>query len=136
MKKLFDIHIHITGFNQVKSPEMTVNCINFDGFCEADFFKGSVVEGGVDTQKFENGKSGTLSARYILKGKDKNGKETSIFIENNGIFNQDGSITTSPIIVTDNEELRPLFAGKISGKVVSLDTPEHDQVLIEFYSTI
>ena len=26
--------------------------------------------------------------------------------------------------------------GKISGKVVSLDTPEHDQVLIEFYSTI
>ena len=136
MEKLFDIHIHITGFNQVKNSDITVNFINFDGFCESPFFKGKIVEGGVDTQKFEKGKTGTLSARYILKGKDNNGKDTSIFIENNGIFNQDGSITTSPVIVTDNEDLQNKFSGKLSGKVVSVDTPEHDQVLIEIYSTI
>lgn len=134
MTKLFDINIRITGFNQVKSPKATVNCITFDGSCDAPFFKGTVVEGGVDTQKFEEGKTGTLSARYILKGKDQNGKDTSIFIENNGIFNEDGSITTSPWIITDNDDLRGLFERPLSGKVIPQDTPEHNQVLIEIYS--
>ena len=133
MTKLFDINVHITGFNQVKSAKATVNCITFDGFCEAPFFKGKIIEGGVDTQKFEEGKTGTLSARYILKGTDKNGKETSLFIENNGIFEKDGTITTTPWIISDNEELQPLFEGKLSGKVVSVDCPEHNKVLIEIY---
>ena len=133
MEKLFDIHVHITGFNQVKSVKGTVNCINFDGFCEAPFFNGKIVEGGVDTQKFIEGKTGTLSARYIVKGTDKKGKETSLFIENNGTFAEDGTISTTPWIITDNEELQPLFEGKLSGKVVTVDCPEHDKVLIEIY---
>jgi hypothetical protein len=134
MNKLFDIHVHLTGFSQVKSPKATVNFISFDGFCEAPFFTGKIIEGGVDTQKFVEGQTGTLSARYILKGKDNKGKDTSIFIENNGIFNEDGTITTSPWIITDNDDLRGLFERPLSGKVIPQDTPEHNQVLIEIYS--
>ena len=87
----------------------------------------------MDTQKHEEGKNGTLSARYILKGKDNNGKDTSIFIENNGICYPDGTITTTPWIITDNQDLQPLFEGNLSGKVVPVDTPEHNQILIEIY---
>ena len=133
MEKLFEINVHITGFNQVKSPEMTVNFISFDGYCDTPFFKGTIIEGGVDTQKFETGKDGTLSARYILKGKDNKDKDTFIFIENNGICKPDGTVTTVPCIITDNEKLRPIFAGKLSGKVVGVDTPEHDRIIIEIY---
>ena len=133
MNKLFEINVRITGFSQVKSPKTTVNFISFDGTCDAPFFTGKIIEGGVDTQKYEEGKDGTLSARYILKGKDKNGRDTSIFIENNGICKSDGTITTTPWIITDNEELQPLFEGKLSGKVVPADTPEHDKIIIEIY---
>ena len=133
MNKLLNINVHITGFSQVKSGKTTVNFIQFDGDCNEPFFIGKIIAGGVDTQKYEEGKEGTLSARYILKGKDKNGTDTQIFIENNGICHADGSITTTPWIVTDNQELQPLFEGKLSGKVVGVDTPEHDRVLIEIY---
>ena len=134
MKKLFEINVRITGFSQVKSRKTTVNFISFDGTCDAPFFKGKIIEGGVDTQKYEEGKNGTLSARYILKGKDKNERDTSIFIENIGICYPDGTITTTPWIITDNEDLQPLFEGNLSGKVLSVDTPEHNRVLIEIYS--
>ena len=134
MTKLFDINVHITGFSQVKGLKTTINFISFDGSCEAPFFSGKIIEGGVDTQKFEEGKDGTLSARYILKGKDINGKDTSIFIENNGICKSDGTISTVPTIITDNEALAPLFEGKLSGKVVPVDTPEHDRIIIEIYN--
>ena len=133
MTKLFEINVHITGFSQVRNSKTTINFISFDGYCNAPFFTGKILEGGVDTQKYEKNKDGTLSARYILKGIDKNGKETNIFIENNGICKSDGTITTTPWIITDNEDLQPLFEGKLSGKVVGVDTPEHDKIIIEIY---
>ena len=133
MKLFFTIDVHLTGFTQIKNQKIKINFINFDGTCNTPFFNGSIIDGGVDTQKYEEGKDGTLSARYILKGTDKNGKETLIFIENNGFCKSDGTITTTPFITSDNEELNQLFEGKFSGKVVPQETPEHDRVLIEIY---
>lgn len=133
MEKLFEINVRITAFNQVKTEKTCVNFINFDGDCSAPFFQGSILPGGVDTQKFEEGKPGTLSARYILKGKDAGGRETCLFIENNGIFKEDGSIETEPKILCDNEELAPLFAGRLSGRIREVDCPEHNRIVIEIY---
>jgi hypothetical protein len=134
MKKLFDINVRITGFNQVKTDTTTVNFITFDGDCQAPFFTGKILDGGVDTQKFEKGKPGTLSARYIIKGKDNKGQETSLFIENNGFVNEDGSIETSPFILCDNDELAPLFSKKLTGRIKNVDCPEKNRIIIEIYT--
>ncbi len=134
MEKLFDINVRITGFNQVKTDSTTVNFITFDGDCKAQFFTGKILEGGVDTQKFEKGKPGTLSARYIIKGKDSKGWDTSLFIENNGFVNEEGSIETSPFILCDNDELAPLFSKKLTGRIKNVDCPEKNRIIIEIYT--
>ena len=133
MEKLFDVNVRITGFNQVKTDTTTVNVITFDGDCQAPFFTGKILDGGVDTQKFEKGKPGTLSARYIIKGKDNKGQETSLFIENNGFVNEDGSIETNPVILCDNDELAPLFSKKLTGRIKNVDCPEKNRIIIEIY---
>lgn len=133
MEKLLEINIHLTGFTQVKGKNETVNFINFDGYCSSDFFEGKVIEGGVDTQKYVEGKEGSLSARYILDGKDGKGLPSKLFIENNGTVFADGRIETVPHIVSDNEELEAIFSGNLFGKVLTVDCPEHDKVLIEIY---
>ncbi|MCQ2059236.1 MAG: DUF3237 family protein [Bacteroidaceae bacterium] len=78
-----------------------INFINFSGNAESEYFTGDVMPGGVDTQKMNAEYSG-LSARYVLKGKDKSGQDCSIFIENNGKF---GEEYTRPVIITDSKEL-------------------------------
>lgn len=134
MEKLFDINVRITGFNQVKTDTTAVNFITFDGDCQAPFFTGKILDGGVDTQKFEKGKPGTLSARYIIKGKDSKGRDTSLFIENNGFVNEEGSIETSPFILCDNDELAPLFSKKLTGRIKNVDCPEKNRIIIEIYT--
>ena len=134
MEKLFDVNVRITGFNQVKTDTTTVNFITFDGDSQAPFFTGKILDGGVDTQKFEKGKPGTLSARYIIKGKDNKGRDTSLFIENNGFVNEEGSTETNPVILCDNDELAPLFSKKLTGRIKNVDCPEKNRIIIEIYT--
>lgn len=134
MRKVLEINVHITGFTQVKGETQVINFISFDGDCHSDIFEGSIIEGGVDTQKYIEGKEGTLSARYILEGKDECGNSAKLFIENNGVCHADGSIETVPYVVSDSPALRKAFEGKLSGKVVPVETPAHDRIIIEIYA--
>ena len=79
MNELFSIHVIITGAHSVESPRGQVNMILFEGSCDCDFFHGTILPGGVDTQR-----DGGLSARYMLEGLDDKGTPTKLFIENNG----------------------------------------------------
>jgi len=138
MKKVFDINVVIEGFSCVKTQDECINMISFGGDCHCDFFDGVILPGGVDTQKFlknEDGtlKPGTLSARYILEGKDKQGNPAKIFIENNGVVDKDGNVTTNPVVFTDNEGIKSVLSQKFIGKVKDLNAPEHNKILIEFY---
>lgn len=133
MKKLLEINVRVTGFTQVKGAKEVINFISFDGDCHSDIFEGSIIDGGVDTQKYFEGKEGTLSARYILEGKDIEGKKAKLFIENNGVCHADGTIDTVPFIVSDSEVLSKALSGNLCGKVIPLDSPEHDKILIEIY---
>ena len=73
----------------------------FTGSAEGDCFTGEIIGTGVDTQKIEKDQLVSLSARYMLEGKDYTGKECKIFIENNG-SSLDNCI---PTLVTDSEAL-------------------------------
>lgn len=113
----FELNIYIDQSYSVENEENKVCMILFHGDCNCDFFTGKVLPGGVDTQKFFPKNTMTLSARYILEGTDSDGTPTKIFIENNGHCHKDGKITTKPLIITDNPNLKWLETTPIIGTV-------------------
>ncbi|MCR5321050.1 MAG: DUF3237 domain-containing protein [Lachnospiraceae bacterium] len=92
----------------------------FHGKSECDSFKGTILPGGVDTQKEAKGSARVLSARYILEGIDVAGEKCRIFIENNGEITDpgpDGIIHTKPMIYTDSKALSWMETANLVGTV-------------------
>jgi len=87
--------------------------IPFAGSVDCANFKGEVLPTGVDTQVGKpSGR--TLSARYMLVGKDLTGADCHIFIENNGDMREP---FTHPFIVTDSEALSFLNTATLLGQL-------------------
>ena len=101
----------------ITGPQGTVNMVLFTGRCDCDFFHGEILPGGVDTQMYLRGEPGRLSARYMLRGTDAEGRRTHIFIENNGVHGADTPTVTTPYILTDNEHLAWLTQEKLTGRL-------------------
>ena len=127
-EELLTIDVFIKEFNAVKGHSGEACMILFDGYCHNELFNGDILHGGVDTQKQESGSNiRTLSARYILQGKDYEGKECRLFIENNGAA-KGGTFTTTPKILTDSEALKFLEKADLIGSI--RDTSEEGHILI------
>lgn len=126
---LFTIDIVLKENHMVVSPRGTANMVCFGGRCDCDFFHGEILSGGVDTQIYLSDGSGTLSARYMLFGKDAKGRVTRIFVENNGVRGADGKFVTNPRFLTDNPDLVWLEETPLVGRVLGSD----DGVTICFY---
>ena len=95
-KKVFQIHVILDQTFSVQGGKGSATMILFHGDLDTTFFKGEIQPGAVDTQR-----SGAISARYILVGKDADGTATKIFIDNtqvNGVL--------KPYVLTDNPKLR------------------------------
>jgi len=118
--ELFQLRIKVTEVNEVRHKDRAARLVLFEGIVKGSIFNGVVCAGGVDTQK-ENfcGVSG-LSARYVLSGTDRTGKECKIFVENNGDFNHNFPYTV-PHFLTDSEELAWLEEGDYSGMIDNED---------------
>lgn len=117
MKKLIlKLNINLTKCIEVKGISQTARLALFDGSAEGEFFKGTILEGGVDTQKeyADSSKPGTLSARYVLEGKDYTGADCRIFVENNAIM---GEAKTKPVILTDSKALSFLESAVLEGQI-------------------
>ncbi len=109
------VYVNVTGYHEVVSKGKAVRMLPFEGTCDGPFFKGTILSGGVDTQKEVEG-SATLSARYMIEGVDCAGNACKLFIENNGRF--DG---TTPVFVTDSSVLGWLETAKLQGKIAEID---------------
>jgi len=97
----FDINVGGAGFDNVQGADGAMGM--FIGFtCSSNTrqFKGKGLDNFIDTRMQFRGQVQTLSARYILEGKDDEGRNCRVYIENNGIDNN--GMTTEPIIITDN----------------------------------
>ncbi len=125
---LFSVHVRIRQNETLKSDEGQINMILFDGFVDAPFFNGEILPGACDTQKYFANENGMLSARYMLSGKDENGSETKVFIENNATF-INGQWKTVPFIMTDNPRLSWLTKEKLKGEIEGVE----GGVIIHFY---
>ena len=99
-------HLHLEGENGV------IDMIPFKGSVDCELFKGIVEPCGVDTQVRNAAMVRHMSARYMLTGKDKDGQDAHIYIENNGWFDErEGHMTmpfhTVPTFYTDSKALAP-----------------------------
>lgn len=129
MEEVFNIDVIIDKVYEVKGTDGSAWMITFHGESNCDNFKGKILPGGVDTQKLFPTGERTLSARYILEGKDYTGTDCHIFIENNGTFQKDGSMITKPLIFTDSEALSWMSSADLTGTITGTD----DGVRIAFF---
>ncbi len=120
MREVFSIQVDITDSHEVSGAGGCFRQILFGGRCDCAFFRGTILPGGVDTQKSPAEGPATLSARYILAGEDGEGRPARLFIENNGTFGADGECVTRPMIRTDQPSLawleRAALTGRITGR--------------------
>ena len=108
--KIMELKNHIAVND---SLERSFGMISFSGYCDNEYFKGEIQPKGYDNIKKENGIT-TLSARYMLVGKDCNNDSCHIFIENNAI---QGAPYSEPKIFTDSKALDFLNTSKLSGQL-------------------
>ncbi len=111
------IDVLIDEIYYVESGENSVNMITFHGKLECEAFSGEIMPGAVDTQH-KCGENFTLSARYMIRGKDENGNPASVFIENNGSSKTNEAMRTTPKILTDCEGLKYLEDTELYGTIV------------------
>lgn len=87
-----------------------VKMIPFKGSVKCELFNGVVEPCGVDTQIMNQAGVRHMSARYMLTGKDQDGQDCHIYIENNGWFTdgaQPKPFRTVPTFMTDSKRLAP-----------------------------
>lgn len=126
--EIFRLHIHVTEENRFDTETNTINMVLFDGTCEGNYFNGKILNGGVDTQIYEKDGAGTLSARYMLSGMDKEGVPCHLFIVNNGIVGKEETHTT-PRVYTDSKSLKWLETEELAGKIIM----ENDELIISIF---
>ncbi len=115
--ELFRVLVNVTQTHQVCSEGNCVNMLLFDGMCEGEYFQGRILSGGVDTQCVAADGKGTLSARYMLEGVDKEGIPCKIYIQNDAEINT-GNGATHPKIFTDSKCLKWLEKETLVGRIL------------------
>lgn len=100
----------------------SVVMISFTGSANGKYFSGEILPSGVDTQIIEkHSDRHSLSARYMLEGKDYTGEKCKIFIENTGKkseIHKNVLFMTYPKIITDSKALHFLSQDILVGEVV------------------
>ena len=108
---LMEIHVQCQEPLVVQGQTRDIAMIPFTGEASGPQFHGTITGPAVDTQKIPKGGEAFLSARYLIRGKDREGNDCQVFIENQG----SAGSGFRPIIVTDSPllaswETRPLTA--------------------------
>ena len=114
--EILKVYVNITETNEVISENTIVRMILFDGYCTGEFFNGTILNGGVDTQMTSADQRTTLSARYMLQGHDNKNNPCRLFIENNAEAGE-GITYTRPKIYTDSSDLKWMEKAELIGRI-------------------
>lgn len=110
-----EVHVEFHG-EQVKLQNECeeVLMIPFCGIAKGTLINGIVEPCGVDTQVVNAAGVRHMSARYMITGKDANGEEAHLYIENNGWSerNLQMPFQTVPTFYTDSKAIREAIAGR------------------------
>ncbi len=114
---MLTLHIFLDDVYEVVGGS-TVRMILFHGTAEGPHFQGTILPGGVDTQRSVP-EGMMLSARYIIEGTTTDGTPTKLFIENEGIAKEGETLVTHPHIVTDNPSLSWMEQETLTGTIAN-----------------
>lgn len=131
-KEILTIRIILDGSESLNGGSQKIVMIHFHGDCQSELFHGTLIPGGIDTQRIRPDGQTMLSARYMMEGTDCDQQNCRIFIENNGAVGTDGRIRTKPKIVTDSKALQWLESAELTGTVTSAADKE---ILIHIFYT-
>lgn len=126
--EILRIKVFLTGSSTVEGHAQTVVMLPFTGECASPLFTGTILPGGVDTQRIEKDGRLALSARYALSGMDSDGKACQLFIENVAVASPGAEMITHPTIRTDSEALRWLETADLTGRIEHF--PDHIEIVI------
>lgn len=110
LEEVLTVHVQIEKSTELRNNDGdSVVMISFTGTVTGKYFEGTILDGGVDTQIIGRfGDRHSLSARYMLEGKDYTGQPCKIYIENNGDIHKELKtclFRTSPKMITDSKVL-------------------------------
>ncbi len=111
---ILEIHVEIdpAGTVSLTGEIGTVTMIPFKGTVTGPIFSGIIEPCGVDTQITNQNEVRHMSARYMLTGRDMDGRNCHIYVENNGWFTNGARqkpFKTVPTFITDSPALAPLL---------------------------
>lgn len=138
--EILRIKVTLTDHITVEGGLETAVMLPFTGSCESPLFTGTILSGGVDTQRITPDGRCCLSARYALSGIDCAGQPCRLFIENTAVAGPD--MVTHPVIRTDSEALRYLETASLIGRIESFpdrieivifseDTPQRQRIALQ-----
>ena len=107
-KPILEIKIDVKeGGTRINTKRGEVSIVPFGGTVKSELFNGIVEPWGIDRQVLDHSGLRHLSARYMLTGKDKEGNDCHIYIENNGHIENVPSLTfkSVPTFYTDSPVL-------------------------------
>ena len=117
---------------RIETERGEVSMIPFAGAVDSEIFKGIVEPWGVDTQILNHAGVRHMSARYMLTGKDMDGQDCHIYIENHGYLPNIPSHTfkTVPTFYTDSKLLSSYLH---YDRFYGIGSVEDGQLWIRFY---
>ena len=116
MKQIMTIRVTTLEPQIVSGSDTRVVMIPFSAEANGSYFSGRTVYNGVDTQFIASDGSFSLSARYMLEGRDLNGTPCRLFIENKGTSLE----KCVPRIITDDPELRFLETAQLTSSIENI----------------
>ena len=111
-KALLEVRVDMNGPGfRMETDRGEISMIPFSGIVQGELFHGIVEPWGVDTQRVDHAGIRHLSARYVLTGKDRDGQDCHIFVENSVDMPNipSPSFKSVPVFYTDSKLLAPLL---------------------------
>ncbi len=109
----FEIRIDWRDVSDLRSPEGCVTVIPFTGRVRSPLFTGEIRPGAADVQTEKPGEARVLTAKYLFHGKDADGADCSLYVENIGTAEQGpGPIRAVPTFLTDSRTLGAYLMGR------------------------
>ncbi len=128
LELVLTIDVKTTGYDFLDGHNADIAMIPFNGTAHGDYFSGTVIGTGVDTQTITPDGVVNYSARYMINGTDYEGNQCRVFIENNGT----DMANCVPTIYTDSD----LLADWETSEMHSVVTVVEGGVCVEVYKEV
>ena len=113
---IFKVYADNAEVSNLECPYGSVTIIPFRATVESELFTGETLPGAVDVQIENPGYSRNMCAKYMFRGKDKEGNECSLFVKNDSylapIMRNEPHFDGCPMFLTDSPVLGPYLCAQ------------------------